>query len=148
MTELVSIEHAVARAHAHREGLVVLSDPADATTSGAPGDSVWILEELLKYTWTRPVLVTLVSPELVEACVSHGVGWNYRGNVGGVRDSRFGKRIAFEGVVERVFEGRFVLNGHLGKNLSIDMGTCAVLRTGQVAVIVTLTPRLPVAVAA
>ncbi|MFM2095820.1 MAG: hypothetical protein RIS70_2944 [Planctomycetota bacterium] len=137
MTELVSIEHAVARAHQHREGLVVLSDPADATTSGAPGDSVWILEELLKYTWTRPVLVTIVSPELVEACVSHGVGWNYRGSVGGVRDSRFGKSIAFDGVVERVFEGRFVLNGHLGKNLSIDMGTCAVLRAGQVAVIVT-----------
>lgn len=137
MTELVSVEEAVARAHRGQAGLVVLSDPADATTSGAPGDSVWILEELLKYRWTRPVLTTLVSPELVAHCESLGAGSVYRGSLGGVRDTRFGKKIAFEGIVDRLFEGRFVLNGHLGKNLPIDMGRCVVLRSDQIAVLVT-----------
>jgi len=34
-----------------------------ATTSDAPGDSVWLLKELLEYQWSRPVLVTLAAPD-------------------------------------------------------------------------------------
>ena len=50
---------------------------------------------------------------------------------------RFGISIPLAADVESVFDARFVLNGHLGKNLAIDMGRSAVLRAGQVRVIVT-----------
>jgi microcystin degradation protein MlrC len=46
MPELFEPQDAVRLAH-ETSGLTVLSDAADATTSGAPGDSVWILDELL-----------------------------------------------------------------------------------------------------
>ncbi|HZU38791.1 MAG TPA: M81 family metallopeptidase, partial [Gemmataceae bacterium] len=62
---LVSIAEGVRLAHENAEGLVVLADSADATTSGAPGDSSWILQELLKYDWPRPALVAMVDPETV-----------------------------------------------------------------------------------
>ncbi len=39
--------------------------------------------------------------------------------------------------IERLFEARFVLSGHLGRNLPIDMGPSAVLRHGEVRVLVT-----------
>lgn len=40
----------IAAAHAAEHGtLVALGDGADATTSGAPGDSTWLLQELLKH---------------------------------------------------------------------------------------------------
>src|SRR5262249_30318700 len=39
--------------------------------------------------------------------------------------------------VERLFDARFVLSGHLARNLPIDMGPSAVLRVGSVQVIVT-----------
>ena len=137
LPELLTIEEAVARAAANPSGLIVLSDAADATTSGAPGDSVWILEELLKREWPRPVLVTLVSPEIVMKAESLGVGRAFRGEVGGVRDKRFGKKIAITAEVERLFDAKFILSGHLGKNLPIDMGRSAVLKIGQVRIIVT-----------
>src|SRR5439155_4345187 len=74
LPELVPVEEAVREAHRHTGGLVVLSDSADATTSGAPGDSTWLLRELLKYDWPRPVLVTLVAPEVVTEARRAGAG--------------------------------------------------------------------------
>src|SRR5205085_1929466 len=57
LPELVSVEEGVRAALAEPDGLVVLSDSADATTSGAPGDSNHLLREMLKFDWPRPALV-------------------------------------------------------------------------------------------
>jgi microcystin degradation protein MlrC len=137
LPELVSVEEGVSLAHKQREGMVVLSDAADATTSGAPGDSVWILGELLKYEWPRPVLVTVVSPEIVAAAQALGVGATWSGRIGGVRDTRFGKALPITAQIERLFAACFTISGHLGRNLEIDMGQCAVLRIDQVRIILT-----------
>ncbi len=137
LPELVSIEEAVGKAHKNSAGLVVLSDAADATTSGAPGDSVWILRELLKYDWLRPVLVTVVAPEIVAAAGRLGLGQTWSGRIGGLRDHQFGTRIPLSAEVERLFDARFTLSGHLGRNLPIDMGRSVVLRIGQVRIVVT-----------
>lgn len=137
LPQLTCIEEAVAAAFANPTGVVVLSDAADATTSGAPGDSVWILRELLRYEWPRPALVTLVAPEIVRLAENLGAGSTIRTSLGGVRDSRFGTSLEFAGQVERLFAADFVLNGHLGKNMPITMGPSAVLRSGNVRVIVT-----------
>ena len=113
------------------DGLTVLSDAADATTSGAPGDSVWILKELLAYDWPRPALVTLVDPEVVNAARQAGSGGQLEVELGGKRDSRFGTRIRLPARVHGLFAGQFVLSGHIGKNLPIDMGPCAALDLGH-----------------
>ena len=137
LPELVSVEEGVALALACPNGLTVLSDAADATTSGAPGDSVWVLWELLKHAWPRRALCPLVAPEIVARAESLGVGSRAEFNLGGVRDRQFGTTIPFHGAIERLFDGRFILSGHIGKNMPIDMGRCAVLRQDNVAVIVT-----------
>jgi microcystin degradation protein MlrC len=139
--ELLNVGDAVEMAHQRSvDGLVVLSDPADATTSGAPGDSVWILNELLGYDWSRPVLVTLVAPDVVRQAESlHAAASRapFSFSLGGVRDYRFGMRIEVEATVERLFDARFVLSGHIGRDLAIDMGRSAVLRTGNIYIIAT-----------
>jgi microcystin degradation protein MlrC len=135
--ELTPLAEAVRRAHTNRDGLTVLSDSADSTTSGAPGDSTWVLSELMKWDWSRSALVTLVAPEVVDKARQLGVGTTFRGKVGGVRDSRFSRPIAIEAQVERLFDAQFVLSGHLARNLPIDMGRSAVLRLGNVAIVVT-----------
>lgn len=137
LPELVPVAEAVRIAHDQTEGLVVLGDGADATTSGAPGDSTAILAELLKYRWRGPALVTLVSPELVASAERLGAGAEIAAEAGGVRDCRFSRPLAVEGVVERLFDARFMLSGHLARNLAIDMGRAAVLRLGEVRLIVT-----------
>lgn len=137
LPELVPLEEAVRRAHDHSDGLVVLSDSADATTSGAPGDSNWVLQELLKYSWTGDVLVALVAPEVVAAATKAGVGAELTTPLGGVRDNRFSHPFTITARVERLFESKFIISGHLAKNLPIDMGPSAVLRSGDVSILLT-----------
>ena len=137
LPELTPLEEAVRRAHERTDGLVVLSDSADATTSGAPGDSNWVLQELLKYSWTGDVLVALVAPEVVGAAANAGVGAELTAPLGGVRDNRFSRPFTVTARVERLFDAKFVISGHLAKNLPIDMGPSAVLRSGGVSILLT-----------
>ena len=137
LPELTPFADAIREAAANSAGLYVLSDSADATTSGAPGDSTWLLSEMLKYEWQRPAIVTLVAPELVELAAKTGPGGRVQAIVGGKLDHRFSKPIPFEGAVERLFDAKFMLSGHLAKNLPVDMGASAVLRRGNVIVVAT-----------
>jgi microcystin degradation protein MlrC len=137
LPDLVPVEEAIRRAHDNTDGLVVVSDSADSTTSGAPGDSTWVLRELLKYDWPRPALVTLVSPEVVAQAQRCGIGNDLVTALGGVRDKRFSTPITVSTRVANLFEARFVMSGHLARNLPIDMGASAVLEAGQVNIIVT-----------
>ncbi|HEY7158126.1 MAG TPA: M81 family metallopeptidase [Gemmataceae bacterium] len=137
LPELVSVADGVRIAHENAEGLVVLSDSADATTSGAPGDSNWVLRELLKKDWPRPVLVTLVDADVVTAAQHRGVGAEMTVELGGKRDRRFSQPLTVTARVHHLFEARFLLSGHIARNMPIDMGPCAVLRRGQVHILIT-----------
>lgn len=137
LPELVPVVEAVRQAHAVGDGLVVLSDSADATTSGAPGDSTQVLRELVKYDWPRPALATLTAPDVVAEAVRQGIGARLTAPLGGVRDARFSQPVTLTVEVVRLFEARFVINGHCGRNLAIDMGLSAVLRHGNVHIIAT-----------
>jgi microcystin degradation protein MlrC len=57
--------------------------------------------------------------------------------VGGVRDCRFSLPLEITARVERLFQAKFILSGHLAKNLPIDMGPSAVLRIGNVHLLLT-----------
>jgi microcystin degradation protein MlrC len=137
LPELVPIENAVQAARENPSGLIVLSDSADATTSGAPGESTAVLAELLRHDWDRPALVTFVDPGVVEEAARVGAGASLAVTLGGKRDRRFSQPVALEVRVEKVFDARFVLSGHLGRNLPIDMGRSAVLRHGGIYLVVT-----------
>jgi microcystin degradation protein MlrC len=137
LSDLVDVEEAVARAHACTEGLVVLSDCADATTSGAPGDSTHVLRQLLRYQWLRPALVTMVDPELVASLSAAPIGSGWSGALGGKRDHRNSAPLTVSMRLLRRFTVKFILSGHLGRNLAIDMGPSVILGSGNVQVIVT-----------
>jgi microcystin degradation protein MlrC len=137
LPELVPIADGVRAAHENPEGLVVLSDSADSTTSGAAGDSTAVLRELLRYDWPRLALVTLVDPDAVELARQRGEGAEITTEVGGKRDRRFAQSLRVTARVLHLFEARFVLSGHLARNMPIDMGLSAVLRCGPVHLIVT-----------
>lgn len=135
--ELESIEVAVQKAADCTEGLTVLGDAADATTSGAPGDSVWILQELLKYDWPNLAIVTVVAPEVVEQARLHGIGSRLHVELGGRRDTRFGTTVSLDVEVKHLFDAEFTLTGHIGTNMPISMGKSAVLAINNIRIIVT-----------
>jgi microcystin degradation protein MlrC len=137
MPTLTSVSEGVRLANVHPEGLTVLGDGADATTSGSTGDGTALLAELIRYDWPRPALVTLVSPEIVEEANRRGVGAEWTVTLGGVRDTRFARPLTLPIRVAGLFDARFVLSGHLAENMPIDMGRSAVLRHGNVHIVVT-----------
>jgi microcystin degradation protein MlrC len=138
--KLIPIAEAVHEAYDCQQGPVVLGDGADATTSGAPGDNTSILQELLKYRWRGLVLITLVAPQVVTEARRRGVGAEWTALLGGVRDHRFSQPIEVEIQVTRLFKAQFIMSGHLARNMPIDMGPSAVLRHGNVFIVVTSRP--------
>ncbi len=137
LPELVDLPEAVRLARAEADGLVVLGDPGDSTNSGSTGECTAILAELVKHDWPRPALTTMVAPYAVEEAQRHGVGGKYTAKLGGVREQRFSTQITLDIEVVNLFDAKFTLTGHIGKNMPIDMGPAAVLRHGNVHLLVT-----------
>lgn len=128
----LSAAECVERAIAHGAGPVIIADGADATNSGAPGDSTHLLAELVKRPIPGGALIMIVDAEAVAAARAAGIGGAFRRTVGGKRDRVFSKPFSVEGVVERLGPARYVLSGHGGRNLPIDMGMSAVVRARDV----------------
>ena len=137
LPELVDLPEAARLAFAEKDGLVVLGDAGDSTNSGSTGECTAILSELVKYEWPRPALTTMVAPYAVEEAQRHGVGGKYIAKLGGVLDQRFSTPISLDVEVANLFDAKFTLTGHIGKNMPIDMGPSAVLCHGNVHLLVT-----------
>lgn len=111
-----------ARHAQHSNGLVVIGDGADATTSGAPGDSTQLLKEVMQHDWPACALVALNSPSGVAAAKAVGVGATVTTAVGGVLDNVWCDPLEITGVVERTFRAKFVIQQDHMAGMKFDMG--------------------------
>jgi microcystin degradation protein MlrC len=73
----------------------------------------------------------------VERLAAAPLGSTWSGPLGGKLDHRFSTPLDVTMQLVRRFEARFVLSGHLGRNLTVDMGPSLVLAAGNVHVVVT-----------
>ncbi|QDT48521.1 hypothetical protein Pan258_25630 [Symmachiella dynata] len=128
----------VARAKAHAGHPIVIGDGADATNSGAPGDSTHLLREFLaQQPIPHGALTFLVDPEAVATATQAGIGGPFHAFVGGSFAPEYSEPLEFRGTVENLLDVNFVLDGHIGKKLPIHMGRGAVVRSGDVTVLFT-----------
>src|SRR5215831_993960 len=105
---LLSLEAAVAEARAITKGTAVLVDAADATSSGASGDSNAILRALAAGGYTGTVLAPIVDEPAVEAAVDAGIGATIRTTIGGRLDPARFEPMPFEAEVVALGDGLFV----------------------------------------
>jgi microcystin degradation protein MlrC len=115
-------------------GTVILKDAADATSSGASGDSAIIVEELLKAGYKGRVLAPVVDAEAVQDAIAAGVGNEVTTTVGGSLDSRRFNRIPIKARVHMISEGRFISESN---NSIWQSGLSAVLVADNVTWVVT-----------
>jgi microcystin degradation protein MlrC len=136
----VPVVEAVNRATTRPHGLTMLADVGDNVGGGSPGDGTVILRALLAAR-AQGAVVTLADAEAVEGCVRAGAGASVEMAVGGKCDSAHGEPVQVRGVVERLTDGRFTIEGidHFaglyGRN--VQMGRCAVLRCAGVRLLLT-----------
>jgi len=130
---LTGLEEAVRIATATR-GTVILTDAADATSSGAPGDSNAILRALLAHGYPGRALIPIVDPPAVRDAFAAGVGKTVRTRVGGAFDSRRFQPLPIQARVRLLSEGRFRSESHGDEWYA---GDTAVLQAGAITLVVT-----------
>lgn len=133
---LVGLDEAVAIAQ-RTAGTVILTDAADATSSGASGDSNAILRTLIEADYQGRALVPIVDPGAVQDAIAAGVGNRVRTRVGGALDPDRFRPLTVEGRVHMLSEGRFTSESN---GAPWYAGQTAVLIVGTITLVVTSRP--------
>jgi len=130
---LTSLEESVQIAKAVK-GTVILTDAADATSSGATGDSNAILRVLIDSGHHGSALIPIVDPHAVRAAIAAGVGNTVRTQVGGAFDTKRFRALPIEARVRLLSDGRFRSESHGDEWYA---GDTAVLQVGAITLVVT-----------
>lgn len=119
------------------QGTVALIDAADATSSGASGDSNVILREIVQSNYPGRSLVPIVDPPAVAKAAAAGIGAEIETTVGGALDAKRFTPLAVRATVKMLSDGRFRSESFKQEWYS---GPTAVLQTGRVTLVVTSRP--------
>lgn len=133
--EYCGADEAVSRALSVSGKPVIIADGADATNSGACGDSTHLLRALTAREVPGAALTIVVDREAVAHARAVGAGAVFAFPVGGKLDHIFSRPLPLTGEVVSLQSARYILSGHLGDNLPVDMGLSAAVRIGDVTVL-------------
>jgi microcystin degradation protein MlrC len=131
---LISLDEAVERTLANRSGTVILTDAADATSSGASGDSNAILAGLMQRGYKGSLLTPIVDPGAVMDAMTAGVGATIRTTVGGGLDRGRFRPLPVTAQVRMLSDGDFVSES---SGAVWSGGPTAVLQIGRHVVVAT-----------
>jgi len=131
---LSSLAEAVQIAKATR-GTVILVDAADATSSGAPGDSNAILRALIEGGYQGRALIPIVDAPAARAAMAAGVGRSIRVSLGGSLDPRH-TPLPVEARITMLSDGEFRSESHGdiwhgGETAVLQVGTITVVATSR-----------------
>jgi microcystin degradation protein MlrC len=112
-------------------------DAADATSSGASGDSNAIVREVLRQGYRGRVLAPIVDPAAVRQAFAAGIGATIRTRVGGAIDSVRFQPLELEARVRLLSDGKFRSESF---GWPWDSGDTAVLEAGNITLVVGTRP--------
>ena len=130
--KLIALDRAIAQAK-WMTGPVVFTDAADATSSGATGDSNVVIKALLEAGTEKRVLAQIVDPQAARAAHAAGVGATIDVCLGGALDTRRFTPMQVTATVESLSRG---LGRFETTKSGFDAGPTAVLTFGKFTVIV------------
>lgn len=130
--KLVPLDRAIAQARTI-PGPVVFTDAADATSSGATGDSNLILKGLRAAGYSKRVLAQIVDPDAAAAAHAAGVGATITVGLGGGLDKRRFSPMTVTARVKLLSDGQARLET---MKAGLDAGPTAVLTFDNFTVVV------------
>ena len=104
---LLSLEDMANVVMATRSGTLALVDAADATSSGASGDSNAILRKLIEVGYQGRTLIPIVDATAVKMAFASGVGATIQVTVGGTLDPQRFQPLPIMATVRLLSDGRF-----------------------------------------
>jgi microcystin degradation protein MlrC len=121
-----------------KTGLVCVVEPSDNPLSGGIGDTTGLLRALLEMKVKgEAVFAFLYDPALVQSAKAAGIRATIAVKLGGRIAPHFGAPVEAKAEVVALTDGRFVNEGPFETGMPVDLGETAVLKTGNVKVIVT-----------
>lgn len=135
--------HAVQQAISRDQYPIILVEMGDNIGGGSPGDSTFILAELLRQKASEFVVV-LCDPESVKTCIQAGVGNEVSLQVGGKADNLHGDPVAINGKVRLIHDGHFIETEprHGGQKYH-NQGLTAVVAVGDSLAVLTSNRQTP-----
>lgn len=130
---LTSLAESVRLASEITSGTVVLMDAADATSSGASGDSNAILREMMRQNYRGLALIPIVDPVAVQQAFAAGIGATITTRVGGALDPARFQPLPLTARVCLLSEGKFRSESF---GWPWDSGPTAVLQSDNVTLVV------------
>jgi microcystin degradation protein MlrC len=130
---LIGLEESVSRA-AKMKGPVAFTDAADATSSGASGDSNAIIAEMARQRYPHTVLAPVVDPALAAKAWEAGVGGKFRMGAGGSIDTKRFKPLELDLEVVSLSDEEFSLESWQFQQFP---GKTAALRSGVFTIVAT-----------
>ena len=134
---LTGLEESVRLAAEVTSGTVVLMDAADATSSGASGDSNAIIAELVRQNYSGTVLAPIVDPAAVRLAFDAGIGGEIETTAGGSIDAARFQPLPVRGRVRMLSDGRFRSESF---GWHWDSGDTAVIEAGTMTLLVGTRP--------
>lgn len=114
-------------------------EPSDNPLSGGVGDSTALLRALVE-AHARALFAFFWDPALAAGCAP---GKRMRVALGGRLSPAWGPPVELEVEVERVTEGRFRNAGPMERGLEVNLGRTALVRSGNLRVIITSSCQAP-----
>jgi microcystin degradation protein MlrC len=127
---------AIQRALAHDAGPVVLSDLADGTGAGSPGDATAVIAALVEADPPKTALVCVRDAAAVAEAVAAGVGGEVDVWVGGKLDNVYNQPVRFTGTVEFAGPASFRFGGGGYTGVEMEMGPSAVVRHNNIHLLI------------
>ena len=136
---LTSLTDAISLA-ADTDGLTAFSDAADATASGAPGDSNAILRGLVESDYSGRALMLIVDAPAALAAHQAGIGGSLRLEVGAKLDPERHQPLQVEAIVKSLSDGSIVYengtHGAAGATAVVAIGNHHVVLTQETVFVV------------
>jgi len=135
------IESVIDEIKAQPAGPVAVVEPADNIGGGSPGDCTGVLRAFVEHQVPNCAVV-INDPENVKVLLSHSIGDKLTLAIGGKSGELSGGPVELEVELLSRSDGKFRLediNSHLASMMGqdIDMGNCAVVRHGEVQILLT-----------
>jgi microcystin degradation protein MlrC len=128
----------LAQALALGSGPVAVLESGDNTYSGGIADTTGLFAALAEMNPpVRSVFAYFHDPDLVARAHAAGIGASLDASLGGRVAPAFGAPVSIRAAVAALTDGVFVSDGPMQRGVTVRMGRSAVLRTGNIDVIVT-----------
>ena len=137
VSDLVSVEEAIARSRAGEGKPFVLAEGSDNPGGGGPCDGTHVLRAFIEAGVSGAVVAIIADPESVDLAFRAGPGNRVALRIGGKTDPLHGEPVEATVRVRRISDGRFLHKGPMGRGKSGFLGRTAVVEAGGVTVLLT-----------